>query len=154
MNSYFVKRLPIEILIGALIWTPMLGSISGTVAAAQTVQNTTSSYLYDAGGNLTQITDPLGRKTDLYYDSINRLNQLNPPAATGTTRYPTYYSYDGLNQVTSVKDPRSLVTTYTKDGLGKKSSQSSPDTGIVTLTHDAAGNVLTSKDSRGKTTSL
>ncbi|MES2934551.1 MAG: RHS repeat-associated core domain-containing protein [Pseudomonadota bacterium] len=136
-----------------LIYTPILGSFSGTVAAAQTVQNTTTSYQYDANGNLTQITDPLGRITNQTYDSLNRLKQQTQPApAVGAARPVIGYAYDGQDQIKTVTDPRNLPTTYTVDGLGNQTALVSPDTGTTANTFDAAGNLKTSKDARGKTT--
>ncbi len=99
---------------------------------------------YDAAGNLTQITDPLGRVTAITYDPLDRLIGVTDPAA-GLTRL----ARSPLDQVTSVTDARGLVTTYQRDGLDNLSSQTSPDTGTVTNTHDAAGNLVSSTDARG-----
>ena len=46
--------------------------LSQAGAAAAQTQNTTYHYQYDANGNLTQITDPLGRITTQSYDALNR----------------------------------------------------------------------------------
>jgi YD repeat-containing protein len=137
----------------ATTYSPMLGSFTGTVAAAETVQNTTYSYQHDANGNLTQVTDPMGRVSTLTYDPLNRvIQQLQPAPATGVAQPSVNYGYDALDQLSTVTDPRSLVTTYTNDGLGNQSSLVSPDSGTTGRTFDEAGNLITSTDARGKVT--
>lgn len=137
----------------ATTYSPMLGNFTGTVAAAQTVQNTTYSYQHDANGNLTQVTDPMGRVSTLTYDPLNRvIQQLQPAPATGAAQPAVSYGYDALDQLSTVTDPRSLVTTYTNDGLGNQSSLVSPDSGTTGRTYDEAGNLITSTDARGKVT--
>lgn len=124
------------------------------VCTAQTIQDTTISYQYDANGNLTQITDPLGHVTNQSYDALNRLRQkLQPAPSTGGSRPAIHYSYDGLDQLVSVTDPRNLTTAYTVDGLGNQTALASPDTGTTTKTYDEAGNLKTSTDAKGQTTS-
>lgn len=107
--------------------------------------NQTTTYTYDANGNLTGITDPLNRQAVNVYDALNRLNQVTNPDG-GIIRY----GYDGLDQLTGVTDPRNLITQYTRDGLGNLSQQTSPDTGVTTNTYDAAGNMLTRTDAKGQ----
>ena len=123
------------------------------VANAQTVQNTTTQFGYDANGNVTQITDPLKNVTDLTPDALNRTQlQQQPPPKTGAARPSITYSYDGQDQLSTVTDPRGLVTTYANDGLGNQNQLTSPDTGATVLTYDLGGNVKTSKDARGQIT--
>ncbi|MES2299995.1 MAG: hypothetical protein V4582_23355 [Pseudomonadota bacterium] len=118
-----------------------------SVAAAQT-QNTTTSFLYDANGNLTRVTDALGHVTNYEYDDFNRRVKIIDPAV-GVTRN----SYDGLDNLIGVTDPRNVVTSYTIDGLGNLTQTTSADTGKVTRTYDEAGNIKTSTDAKGQTTS-
>lgn len=122
-------------------------------AIAQT-QNSTYQYQYDAVGNRTQIIDPLNRVTNQIYDPLNRLQQqLEPAPIAGAARPVINYSYDGLDQLVSVTDPRNLVTSYTTTGLGDQTTISSPDTGTTVNTYDATGNVLTSTDAKSQATS-
>jgi RHS repeat-associated protein len=155
MNQRKFTRTIVATLIAGLMGTPILGTVTGTVAAAQAVQNTTSNYLYDPAGNLTQITDPLGRITNNGYDALQRIkSQTAPVPAPGVARPVTRFTYDGLDQLASVTDPRTLLTAYSVDGFGQTLSQSSPDTGATSKTHDAAGNLATVTDARGKTTTF
>lgn len=104
-------------------------------------------YAYDAQGNLTGVTDPLGRVTANAYDALNRLVRATNPAG-GETRF----DHDALDQLTAVTDPRGSATAYSRDALGNLAAQLSPDTGLTSHTHDAAGNVLTRTDANGQTT--
>ncbi|MRV76627.1 type IV secretion protein Rhs, partial [Duganella sp. FT92W] len=81
-----------------------------------------------------------------------QLQQLQPPPVTGAARPAINYTYDALDQLSTVRDPRNLTTTYTSDGLGNRTGLASPDTGSTARTFDLAGNVLTSTDARGKVT--
>ena len=123
----------------------------------------TWGYGYDAMGNRRKVVDPLGLTTTLDYDALNRPTLLTqtlqlPQTPTGVIRPAVYFpvttlqGWDGADQLQSVRDPRSLVTSYVRNGLGDTSSQVSPDTGTTGATYDAAGNVLTRTDARGKTT--
>jgi RHS repeat-associated protein/uncharacterized repeat protein (TIGR02543 family) len=111
-----------------------------------------TTYQYDANGNLTQITDPLGRIRQVQYDALNQpIRQLEPhPTVIGSTLSQIDTSYDNLGQVTSLTDPRNLTTSYRIDALGNVSQQVSPDTGMTLSDHDAAGNLTTRTDARGK----
>ena len=147
------NRFVCSVLIVALTYTPLLGNFNGTLAAAQATQNTSSSYLYDANGNLTQVTDPLGRVTNMSFDGLNRVTQRQAPApAIGGSRPLIKYAYDGIDHVTSTTDPRNLATNYTWDGLENQSVLTSPDTGTAGMTFDEAGNLKTRTDARGKMT--
>jgi len=111
-----------------------------------------TTYEYDANGNLTQVTDPLGRIRQVQYDTLNQpVRQLEPdPTIIGRTLGPIDTAYDRLGQVMSVTDPRNLTTSYSKDALGNLLQQVSPDTGMTLADHDAAGNLTTRTDARGK----
>jgi RHS repeat-associated protein len=143
-----IQRLRVCILCASLAMT-----ICGNVAA-QVAQNTTYRYAYDANGNLTQITNPLGQVTSQSYDALNRVKQqLQPTPVAGGARPSTGYTYDGRDHTVSVVDPRNVITSYTYDGLDNQTKLISPNTGITNATYDEAGNLRTSTDARGKTTS-
>lgn len=114
----------------------------------------TWQYGYDAMGRLNTVVDPNALASYIYYDSLGRAIQTQQPANTGSAT-PTVIgmSYNLADGLTSVADPRNLVTSYSPNGLGKVTAQTSPDTGSSQYTFDAKGNRLTSLDARGKTTS-
>ncbi|MFF0726046.1 DUF6531 domain-containing protein [Streptomyces sp. NPDC004134] len=86
----------------------------------------TTTYDYDATGNLTEVRDPLG----------------------GTTSY----TLDVLNRQTVVVDPNGKSTTTDYDALGRIKSVSAPDSGVTRYTYDTAGNTATRVDANEQTT--
>nr|WP_229423908.1 RHS repeat domain-containing protein [Massilia frigida] len=107
-------------------------------------------HKYDLVGNLKEVTDPLGRVTNLTYDLLDRVKQVEQLLTNGA-RPTIKYGDDGIDQVATVTDPRNLETHYSVDGLGNRSELGSPDTGLTKSTYDAAGNLKTRMDGRGKT---
>jgi len=74
----------------------------------------TITYVYDAAGNRTSITDRNGKTTDFTYDMRgNVLTKTDPQINPQTPRYLTQFGYDAKNNLTSVTDARSFVTTLT-----------------------------------------
>jgi len=110
-------------------------------------QNQQTDYRYDAQGNLTRVSDPLGHRTTFDYDALNR-RVITTDAANGLTRF----GYDALDRLTAQQDPKGLTTGYAYDGLDNQTGVASPDTGNTVKTYDAAGNVLTATDARGMKT--
>ena len=106
----------------------------------------TTDLDYDANGNLSTITDPLGRTTTRAYDPLDRVVQFTD-AAGGLTRY----AYDRVGNLTGLADPKGLVTGYRYDALDRQDRLDSPDTGAATATYDANGNLTEQTDSRAVT---
>jgi RHS repeat-associated protein len=104
----------------------------------------TTTYIYDANGNLTNINAPLTRNTILTPDALNRLWKIQDPNTGHTT-----LGYDANDNLTSVQDPRNFTTRYTYNGFGQILTIVSPDSGTTTNTYDSAGNLYTSTDARG-----
>ncbi|MCY0913329.1 RHS repeat-associated core domain-containing protein [Massilia antarctica] len=150
MTRRILSRLTSGALMVVMTYTPLLGAYTGTVAFAQSVPAAATAYKYDLGGNLTEVSDPLGRVTNQTYDPLGRVKQVEQPLTNGA-RPTIKYSYDGIDQVATVTDPRNLETRYGVDGLGNRSELGSPDTGLTKSTYDAAGNLKTRIDGRGKT---
>jgi RHS repeat-associated protein len=109
-----------------------------------------TTFTYDANGNADQATDALTRVTDSNHDPLNRLSRslqdMNGIAAE------TKFSYDVLDNLTQVNDPKGLNTNYSYNGLGDLTQLQSPDTGTTTYTYDSAGNRASQTDARGVTT--
>ncbi len=110
-------------------------------------------YEYDAQGNPTTTTGPLGAKTESLYDSLQRARQITQPKPLATEPRPVIkLEHDGLDQLTKLTDPRpALVTSYTIDGLGNTSPTTSPDAGGSSATYYPNGLLKTATDARGKT---
>jgi RHS repeat-associated protein len=107
----------------------------------------TTSYVYDANGNRTTITDPLGRVTHQVFDPLNRRTQTTD-AANGVTGI----AYDAHDRPVSVADPNGNTTSYIYDGFGDLIGQISPDSGWTVFWYDSNGNLVTREDAASNTT--
>ncbi len=122
-------------------------ALSRLIQSAGAYSGETTNRTYDANGNLTSLTDPLGDATTQAFDAIDRMVQSTDPKGGVTS-----FAYDLKSRLTGVTDPRSLVTSYAYNGLDDVTTLTSPDTGIATNAYDAAGNLTSSTDARGKAT--
>lgn len=121
--------------------------IGGSNPAAQMTQ-----YAYDANGNQTAMTDPLGRVASRSYDGLNRLVQMIDPANGAVA--PTNYEYDVRDNLVQTVDPAGLTATYAYNGFDELVRRHSLDIGIATYGYDAAGNLTDYLDARGAKVSL
>ena len=103
----------------------------------------------------TTVTDPNGNKKDLYHDAYGNLVQVGEH--NGTSTYSTYYTYDGLKDLTNLTDALGNVRNFTYDGLGRMVSSTdlhaSTDTtyGTWNFTYDNAGNLTSRVDPKSQT---
>ena len=95
------------------VWQPKVHD-----AASNTDQWPHWQYEYDALGNLTKITDPVGHHTDFAdsYDSYGHKtgHTRTLPAISGTSVTETT-TYDGLGRTLSVQDFKGQTTAYDYD---------------------------------------
>lgn len=119
-----------------------------TLPAVPVSSTPVTKYEYDAEGHPTKtIVAPSTRNyaTKHEYDALGRRKNTTD-AKNGLTQF----GYDLQDQLTSVTDPRQLVTQYEPGGLGDVKKLISPDTGTINNTSfDAAGNLKASTDARG-----
>lgn len=139
-------------------WT---GSISCSIAG--------DSYAYDALARPTKIahadgsygsisysancateTDEQSKSRQFCTDGVNRLTQVIEDP--GGLNYTTTYTYDPLNDITSVTQG-SETRTFAYDWLARLTSAKNPETVNVatSYTYDAASNVVTRTDGRSIT---
>lgn len=102
--------------------------------------------VFDAIGNLTDLTDPNGHATTNSYDPLNRIIQ-SVDALGGTTAT----GHDPTSKPSSITSPNGAAWALTHDDLGNELIEASPDRGVVASTFDAAGNPITRSDARGIT---
>lgn len=121
----------------------------GQLTTLKDAGNNATGFAYDANGNPQSVTDALQRVTSQQYDPLNRLAQTLQDV--GGVAAEIRSSYNALDQVTQVTDPKGLHTTYAYNGFGDLTGQVSPDSGSATFTVDAAGNRKTRTDARGVT---
>jgi RHS repeat-associated protein len=122
----------------------------GQLQTATDAYNRNTGFTYDANGNLDQATDALNRVVDNNYDPLDRLSRTLQDM-TGIAA-EAKLSYDALDNLTQVNDPKGLNTNYIYSGFSELKTLVSPDTGTTSNTYDAAGNRASQTDARGKVT--
>lgn len=104
------------------------------------VDNAMTRYTYDELGRPTGSTDADGRKETSSYDALGRLREsIRDVGGLGAT---TTASYDPLDQLASIKDPKGLTTHYVTTGLGDVGAVASPDGGESVDEYDVAGKLV------------
>ena len=69
---------------------------------------------YDADGDLTSQTDPLGNVTGYGYDALGRETSVTAPSPNGEgSGLTTTYAYDLVGNLLSQTDPLGHTTSYT-----------------------------------------
>ncbi len=111
--------------------------------------NQTSSFGYDANGDLTRSTNGLNQSTQLGRDLLRRVASVtNAANATATLKY------NALDAVTEAKDFKGVVTGYTRDAQGNATAESSADTGGATTQYDNLGLPSQIVDALGQATTI
>jgi RHS repeat-associated protein len=127
----------------------------------------TVSYAYDAGGNVTSVTDATGTRTMSYDADGALIRSAGPGAGAFTYTYApdeanltsrTYpdgtaltYGYNSAAQITSMTDG-SAKTTYAYDPAGNLSSAVLPDGVTESRTYNDNGQLTGIADAKGSTT--
>ena len=108
---------------------------------------------HNARGQETEIYDELNRKTEMHYDVVGNLYQIDMPALTdpdsgGVNILSAGNVINSKGQVDQTTDLRGQTTSYTyypsgHVSAGQKWTESNNISGTVTYTYDANNNVLT-----------
>ncbi|MEZ0107621.1 RHS repeat-associated protein [Catenulispora sp. EB89] len=104
------------------------GTVTGGNPAAYT-----TTYGYDAAGNPTTVTDPLGGVHAAAFDGDNRQTSTTDPTGAVTT-----YAYDADSRVTGVTAPDGGATTYGYDVVGDVVTRTDANAHVTTYAYDAA----------------
>jgi RHS repeat-associated protein len=131
----------------------------GLVKSAANARGKSTGFAYDASGNLTTITSPLGLKTTMGYDGSGRLTSRRDPRGNvpaPPAGYLTQWAYDAVDHVTSVTDARGNVTAYeyTDGELLWKETRTDRDGSprVLTREYDADNRLWKTTDPRGGVT--
>ncbi|NVK80021.1 LamG-like jellyroll fold domain-containing protein [Streptomyces morookaense] len=120
---------------------------SGRLISASNALGFTTSYSYDTGGFLSTTTDPDGDFTTTTHNARGDvLSTTNSDIHNDTTTSYNTYPASGTYAVT---DPRNDEATAVADG---RSSGPTDTTYATSFTYSVTGDVLTSKDPDGNTT--
>jgi YD repeat-containing protein len=159
------------------------GYNSGNYETSQTVkngrQNLVTTYAVDELGQVTAITDPRGNvsggtpanyTTTMAYDPAGDVQTITEPSvqvsangsAPAAAQPVMAYGYDTFGDRAQVRDPLGNVTSNGYDGDGRQTSRHEPSytppggsaiNPVTTTTYDGNGNVLTTTNADGTTTS-
>jgi YD repeat-containing protein len=116
-----------------------------------------TQYQYDLSGNVTQITDPLGRVIRYTYDLLNRETSVTKYDTSGDLISTTSTTYDYAGNVIDQTDVLGDITHNTYDLLGRLTDVKIEDSthnviSETSYTYDAVGNQTSSTDALGHTT--
>lgn len=98
--------------------------------------NFETSYLYDAVGQLVDISDPEGNTTTFTFNGAgNVVTEVDPDRGTINR------TYDDFEQLTSITDASGTVTSYTYDPVGRILTETDTD-GVTTFEYDVGTNAV------------
>jgi len=104
------------------------GNKKTVTVGANTAEAATTTYTYDAVGNLVASTDPRGKTSQ--------------------------FNYDPMGRVASATDPLSQTTSWTYDAAGNKLSEQKPDGTTTSYAYDSMNQVTSITDALSQTTAL
>ncbi len=119
---------------------------AGQVIAITNALGKTTKLTYEFG-DLTAITDPLGRKMSAFIDGLGRTGALIMPGGQRTL-----HEYNLDNQLTKETDPLGASTTYEYDNDGDLTSTTDPKEHKSTATYDAMDRLESDTDALEHTT--
>ncbi|WP_425412422.1 RHS repeat-associated core domain-containing protein [Micromonospora mirobrigensis] len=108
----------------------------------------TTRIEYDAAGNRTKLTDPLGRSVTSEYDATNRLSRSVDPNGRATS-----YGYDATGRITSVATPNGATTGFAYDAAGNLKTVTTPLGRNYGYSYDAANRTTAATTPTGRITS-
>jgi RHS repeat-associated protein len=103
------------------IFSP-LGELLRTTLPASGSEPSSTNYSYDLAGRVVTTTDALGREQRSNVDGAGRVVSVSlaaPAGAGGTVLGTTTYSYDGAGNRLAVMRPEGDSTTFSYDGLNQ-----------------------------------
>ena len=133
------------------------GNTIGTAsldASGTTLQQ--ASATYDADGNMTASTDPMGNTTTLSYDALGLATQEVQPVSS-TTSITTSFGYDAAGNMTRYTDGNgnSTISTYNSWNLPESTTvpatAADPSDRTFTTSYDADGHPVTQTSPGGVT---
>ncbi len=99
-------------------------------------------FVFDAENNMIKYTDPENRVVEFQYDERNLLYKEITDAGGAAESSESYY-YDGLGNVTKIKDALNRDYTNIYDGLGRLERSTDPLGNYKEFTYDSDDNLKT-----------
>jgi YD repeat-containing protein len=144
--------------------------LSETIKGVTPADDATTSYSYDAVGNIASLTDAEGRTTSFTHDVTGAVltrtdarghvwtNTLNAAgwttAAADPLGHSTTIAFDAVGNRTSITDALNHTTTFVYDGNDRLVKTTDPLGGEVSTTYSPDGQRLTQTDAVGSTTTF
>lgn len=108
----------VQTMIAQFVYDTRHRPVSSTDAAGQT-----TSYAYNAAGQLTSVTNPLDQTTSYQYDGLGRLTAIvNANNVTAAS-----FTYDGDDRVRTYTDSEGWTVTYDYDAADRVTALTYPD---------------------------
>ena len=98
--------------------------------------NITTTY----SGNCTTVTDQAAKARKACRDGLGRLMQVFEDPSV--SNYETDYTYDALDNLTSVVQNGSRQRTFSYDSLSRLTSATNPESGTITYTYNNGGMLI------------
>jgi RHS repeat-associated protein len=111
--------------------------------------NQSSTFGYDANGELTSSTNGLNQSTQYGLDSLRRVKTVTDAANASAT-----LKYNALDAVTEAKDFKGVATAYTRDAQGNATTEASADVGTASTQYDTLGLPTQITDALGQATTI
>ena len=96
-----------------------------------------STFSYDAVGNLISSTDKEDNTTSYVYDELNRVEEI-----TDAKSETSYFNYDDRNNIIAVTDRNGHTVDYVYNSINKLTEMTRPTGESYTYDYDAAGNLI------------
>ena len=98
---------------GADAQASSFGQLTSLTLAFGTIDQSATSYEYDAAGNVSAVVDALGYRTQYMYDGLDRVRTVSKTAPDGNGMVVVEsYEYDGNGNTTAVIDALGNRTDY------------------------------------------
>jgi RHS repeat-associated protein len=120
------------------------GNVTGGTPSAHT-----TTVAYNAGDEVTSVTDQLGHTTTKSYDADGNLTSVTDPNNNTWS-----YTYDAVNRLTTVTAPDLSTTTYAYDQVGNLTSRTDANGNATLYAYDAANRLITITDALNRTWTL
>ncbi len=114
--------------------------VYGRTATIQDPLGDTTSVVY-SGAFIQSSTDPLGRVTNYFFDSVGRMRAKTDPLGNSK-----FWQYDALNRLTTVTNAIGGSVQYTYDDVGNRLTQVDENGNTTTYTYTNLNLVATKKD--------
>jgi len=107
----------------------------------------TTRYQYNAAGQMTRYTDPLGHAIAYTYDSSGHLQTIRGPVSGADYSF----SYDNVSRISAATDPAGATVRFTYDSADRLTTATYPDGTSIQRTYNLL-DLASSTDRLGQTT--